>query len=71
MFTFKKKTYFGTPPARSETRFGILGEFRFKILLAFKMINFKTINFLKETIGVVEASGTAVHKLATSFLRTN
>ena len=26
MFTFKKK-FFGTPPARSETRFGILGKF--------------------------------------------
>ena len=34
------KKYFGTPPARSETRFGILGEFRSKILLVFKMINF-------------------------------
>jgi hypothetical protein len=27
MFTFKK-IYFGTPPARSETGFGILSEFR-------------------------------------------
>jgi hypothetical protein len=28
MFTFKKKTYFETPPARFETGFGTISKFR-------------------------------------------